>query len=251
MLDAYRSARAARTARADPRQARFLTRQSIRWVLEHRAYTPWYLVRYWRFLRFKLTNPHVITAGFVFIGKGVELYARPGHGRLVLGRWVHLGDGTSLRCHEGTLRVQDKVVFGRNDVVNCYLDVQIGAKSIIADMVYIADFDHVFDNAEQPIKDQGIAKSPVRIGSDVWLGTKATVVRGTRVGDGSVIGANAVVTRDLPEYSIAAGVPARVIRSRCADHEAAADTRAAVAKMAAELAAVQEMSRKNEDAPHD
>ncbi|HEY2043533.1 MAG TPA: acyltransferase [Jatrophihabitans sp.] len=206
-------------------------------MLEHRAYTPWYLLRYWRFLRFRIANPHITTAGFVFIGRGVELYARPGYGRLILGRWVHLGDGTSLRCHEGTLQIGDKVVFGRHDVVNCYLDVSVGAASIIADMVYIADFDHIFDNADVPIKDQGIAKSPVRIGADVWLGTKATVVRGSAVGQGSVVAANAVVTRNLPAYSIAAGVPARVLRSRRDEHSAAADARAVDVQPAATLIA--------------
>ncbi len=216
-------------------QPRWLSVASLRWVLRHRAYTPWYLLRYWRFLRFKLANPHVITTGMVFLGKNVELFARPGYGRLVLGRWVHLGDGTSLRCHEGTLRIGDKVVFGRNNVVNAYLDISIGAASIIADMVYVTDFDHVFADVERPIKDQGIAKSPVRIGSDVWLANKVSVVRGAVIGDGCVVAANAVVTRDLPPYSVAVGVPARVIRNRRADHEAAADTRAAIADMAAKL----------------
>jgi acetyltransferase-like isoleucine patch superfamily enzyme len=179
----------------DAGQPRWLTVASLRWVLRHRAYTPWYLLRYWRFWRFKLANPHVVTTGFVFLGKGVEVYARPGFGRLVLGRWVHLGDGTSLRCHEGTLRVGDKVVFGRNNVVNAYLDISIGATSIIADMVYVTDFDHVFTDIERPIKDQGIVKSPVRIGADVWLANKVSVVRGTVIGDGCVVAANAVVTR--------------------------------------------------------
>ena len=226
-----------RARSADPRQARFLTGASLRWVLAHRAYTPYYLIRYSRFARFKLANPHVVTRGFVFLGRRVEVTARPGYGRLILGRWVHLGDGTSLRCHEGTLEIGDKVVFGRNNVVNAYLDVSIGATSIVADMVYVTDFDHVFADADTPIKDQGIVKAPVRIGADVWLGTKVSVVRGTRIGDGSVVAANAVVTRDLPPYSIAAGVPARVIRSRRADHAAAAPTRAALADMAAALAA--------------
>ncbi len=216
-------------------QPRWLSPASLRWVLRHRAYTPWYLLRYWRFLRFKLANPHVVTTGFVFLGKDVELFARPGFGRLVLGRWVHLGDGTSLRCHEGTLSIGDKVVFGRNNVVNAYLDISIGATSIIADMVYVTDFDHVFTDVERPIKDQGIVKSPVRIGADVWLANKVSVVRGTVIGDGCVVAANAVVTRDLPPYSVAVGVPARVIRNRLADHEAGAGTRAAIADMAAKL----------------
>jgi acetyltransferase-like isoleucine patch superfamily enzyme len=221
----------------DRRQARFGTVASLRWVVNHRAYTPWYLIRYARFLRFRLANPHIITTGMVFLGRRVEVYARPGYGRIVLGRWVHVGDGTSLRCHEGSLTVGDKVVFGRNNVLNAYLDIEIGATSIIADMVYVTDFDHVFADADRPIKDQGITKAPVRIGADVWLGTKVTVVRGVTVGDGSVVAANAVVTRDVAPYSIAAGVPARVLRSRREDHEADADRRAALTDMAAKLAA--------------
>ena len=70
-----------------------------------------------------------------------------------------------------------------------------------------------------PIKDQGIAKSRVRIERDVWLGTKVTVCRGVMIGEGSVVGANAVVTRDLPAYAVAVGVPARVMKDRRHAHE--------------------------------
>jgi acetyltransferase-like isoleucine patch superfamily enzyme len=214
------------------RQARFLTPASLRWVVRHRAWTPWYLVRYWRFLVFKLRNPHVVTEGFVFLGRRVTLEARRGYGRLILGRWVHIGSGNSIRCHEGTLRIGDKCVFGKDNTVNAYLDVEFGAATIVADWVYVCDFDHVFDDVSVPIKDQGIAKSPVRIGPDVWLGAKVTVLRGTTIGRGSVIAANAVVNRDVPAYSVAVGVPARVVRDRLADHEAAAARRAALADIA-------------------
>ena len=54
---------------------RYLSLASLRWVLRHRAYTPWYLLRYWRFWRFTVANPHVVTTGFVFLGKNVELFA--------------------------------------------------------------------------------------------------------------------------------------------------------------------------------
>lgn len=203
--------------RPDPnamRSARFLTTSSLRWVVRHRAYTPWYLVRYWRFLRFKVANPHVVTRGFVFMDRGVELYARRGYGRLVIGRWVHLGVDTALRCHEGTLSLGDKSVLARDVSINCYLDVEIGAAALIADGVYISDFDHKFTDLTMPIKDQGINKSRVRVEPDVWLGTKVTVSRGVVIGEGSVVGANAVVTRDLPAYCIAVGAPARVIKDR-------------------------------------
>ncbi len=202
--------------RPDPRlrSARFVTVASLRWVLRNRAYTPWYLVRYWRFLRFKIANPHVIVRGFVFMDRGVELYARKGYGRLVIGRWVHLGVGTALRCHEGTLSVGDKSVLGRHNSINCYLDVEIGAAALFADDVYVSDFDHRFAELTMPIKDQGIVKSRVRIDPDVWIGTKVTVCRGVVIGEGSVVGANAVVTRDLPAYCVAVGAPARVIKDR-------------------------------------
>jgi acetyltransferase-like isoleucine patch superfamily enzyme len=235
----------------DNRQARFLTVASLRWVLAHRAYSPWYLLRYWRFLRFKIANPHIITTGFVFLGKGVEVVARPGFGRLILGRWVHIGDGTALRCHEGTLSVGDKVVFGRNNVVNAYLDISIGTASIIADMVYVTDFDHAFVDASVPIKDQGIVKSPVRIGADVWLGVKVTVLRGTTVGDGSVVGANAVVSRDVPANGVAVGVPARVVHDRREAHIAAAQTRAALSDMASKLGLSRAQPQMPGDGPRD
>ncbi len=221
----------------DPRQVRFLTLASLRWVLRHRAYTPWYLVRYARLLRFRLAHPDVVLRGMVFLGRDVEISVRPGYGRLEIGRWVHIGDGNSIRCHEGSLRIGDKVVFGKDNTVNCYLDVEIGATTIVADWVYVTDFDHRTADVHVPIKDQGIVKTPVRIGPDCWIGTKVSVLRGTRVGRGSVLGAHAVVRGDIPEYSIAVGAPARVVRNRVDDYEAAAAERAAVADMARKAAA--------------
>jgi acetyltransferase-like isoleucine patch superfamily enzyme len=202
--------------RSEPelRSARFVTAASLRWIIRHRAWTPWYLVRYWRFLVFKLRNPHIVTRGLIFMDKGVEIYARRGYGRLILGRWLHLGVNTAIRCHEGTLSVGDKVVLGRGVSVNCYLDVEIGAAALFADDIYVSDFDHKFADLTMPIKDQGISKARVRIEPDVWIGTKVTVTSGVVIGQGAVVGANAVVTRDLPAYSVSVGVPARIIKDR-------------------------------------
>ena len=211
---------------------------SLRWVVQNKAWTPWYLLRYWRFFVFRRRNPHIVTEGFVFLGRNVEIYARPGYGRMVIGRWVHIGNGNAIRCHEGNLRIGDKCVFGNDNTVNCYLDIEFGATTIVADWVYICDFDHVFADVTRPIKDQGIAKSPVRIGRDVWVGTKASVLRGTTVGQGSVIAAHCVVNADVPAYSVAGGVPVRVLRNRLADYQAEADKRAALTDIARKTAAV-------------
>ncbi|HSI92743.1 MAG TPA: acyltransferase [Jiangellaceae bacterium] len=206
----------------DPRQARYLTAANLRWVVRKRAWTPFYLVRYWRLLKLRVRHPEVVTEGLVFLGRGVEVEARRGYGRVVLGRWVHLGDGTALRAHEGTLRVGDKVVFGRHNTVNCYLDVEVGAKTLIADWVHITDFDHRFDDLDTAIKDQGIVKSPVRIGPDCWIGVKVSVLRGSIVGAGCVLAAHAVVRGELPDRSVAGGIPAKVLKRR--GEEAGDDT---------------------------
>jgi acetyltransferase-like isoleucine patch superfamily enzyme len=226
-----------RRTRRDPMQAKFLTLDSLRWVIRNHAYTPWYLVRYWRLLKFRVANPHVILRGMVFLGKDVELHCRPGFGRLEIGRWVHIGDGNAIRCHEGSLRIGDKAVFGRQNVVNCYLDIELGEAALVADWVYICDFDHVTADISMPIKDQGIVKSPVRIGPDTWICTKVTVTKGSRIGRGCVIGAHAVVRGDVPDYGIAAGIPAKVVRDRRAAYEADAERRAAVEDMARKASA--------------
>ena len=224
--------------RRDTDQARFLTLDSLRWVLRNKAYTPWYLVRYARLARFKAANPHVILRGMLFLGKNVEIHSTPELSRLEIGRWVHIGDGNTLRCHEGSLRIGDKVVFGKDNVVNTYLDIEIGASTLVADWCYICDFDHRMDDVNIPIKDQGIVKGPVRIGPDTWIATKVTVLRETSVGRGCVLGAHAVVKGVVPDYSIAVGAPAKVVRNRKADWEAGAAERAEY------IAALEDIERK-------
>src|ERR1044072_3480739 len=190
-----------RRSRRDPDQARFLTLDSLRWVIRNRAWSPWYLVRYWRLLKVPIANPHIVLRGMVFLGKDLDVHCRPGYGRMEIGRWVHIGEGNAIRCHEGSLRIGDKAVFGRQNVVNCYLDIELGDAALVADWVYICDFDHVTSDIHLPIKDQGIVKSPVRIGPDTWLCTKVTVTKGTRIGRGAVIGAHAVVKGDVPDFA--------------------------------------------------
>lgn len=195
---------------------------TIRWIARNRAWSGWYLIRYWRFIRLRITRPDVIVTGPLFLGKRVTFERRRHLGRIVVGRWVHLGDGTVLRAHEGTLRIGDKCVFGQNNTVNCHLDVSIGSDCIVADWVYIGDFDHRTELTAVPIRSQGLIKSPVTVESDVWLGVKSTVLRGSHVGRGSVIAANSVVRGTIPEYSIAGGTPAKVLvdrRQREADSE--------------------------------
>lgn len=213
-----------------------MTWASLRWVVRHRAWTPYFLSRYWRFFIWRARNRNVIAEGFVFLGKDIELSAERDIGHLVVGRWVHLCDGARVRVHEGHLRIGDKCVLGREATINCYLDVEVGAASLLADWVYVSDFDHAFADVHRPIKDQWLVTSPVRIGPDVWLGTKVTVVRGVEIGQGAVVAANAVVSRDVPAWSVVVGVPGRVIRNRQDDYAAQQAHRDALADMARKAA---------------
>jgi acetyltransferase-like isoleucine patch superfamily enzyme len=193
-------------------------RAAIRTAVERRMLTPHHLTLYRRALvhraRAAVTGSRVEFQGMVFTGRRVEFSARPAYGRIVVGPWCWIGDDNKLRAHEGQLTLGAKVVLGRDNVINTYLDIEVGDAAILADWIYVCDFDHRFDRLDIPIKDQGIKKAPVRIGRDVWIGEKASVLRGSDIGDGSVIGAHCVVTGEIPPFSVAVGIPARVVRSR-------------------------------------
>ena len=94
-------------------------------------------------------------------------------------------------------------------------NVSIGTHVMMGPEVYIYTQNHSFDRIDIAMDQQGFAEEkPVVIGDDVWIGSRVTILPGVTIGNGSVIGAAAVVTKDVPAYSVVAGNPARVIRSR-------------------------------------
>ena len=92
--------------------------------------------------------------------------------------------------------------------------VDIGEHCMFANGCFVTDGNHRFDDPDKPVPWQGFSsKGPTRIGDNVWCGANVVVTSGVTVGERCVIGANSVVTTDLPPYSIAAGAPARVLRA--------------------------------------
>lgn len=197
-----------------PSRARWGWRKAVRVGVERRMYTPEYLQLYARYLTHRMRYPHVDLQGMVFLGKRVELRARKHHGRLSLGPWCWIGSDNKLRAHEGNLRLGPKVVMGRDNVVNTYLDIEIGEHALLGDWIYVCDFDHAYERLDIPIKKQGIVKTPTRIGADVWVGEKASILRGADIGAGSVIASQALVKSAIEPFSIVVGTPARVIGTR-------------------------------------
>ena len=91
--------------------------------------------------------------------------------------------------------------------------VEIGDHCMLANGCFVSDADHRFDDPGVPVTYQGFTtKGPTRIGDNVWCGANVVVTSGVTIGERCVIGANSVVTRDIPAFSIAVGAPARVIR---------------------------------------
>ena len=149
----------------------------------------------------------------LFLGRGLEIEISP-RGRVRFGRFVWIGDGSKIRCHEGEVEIGDKTVMGQECTISAYQRVRIGEQCVIADRAMFIDFDHGVVEVERPIRLQGIYKRDVVVGSNVWIGYGACILRGVRVGDNAIVGTNSVVTKDVPANAVVAGIPARVIRMR-------------------------------------
>jgi len=171
------------------------------------------LVRYLRRRFFTAAGRRWRTNGLVFFGRGLELEIAV-RGRVDFGRFVWIGDKTKIRCHEGRVEIGDKTVMGQECTISAYQHVRIGQQCVIADRAMFIDFDHGVVEVERPIRQQGIYKRDVIVGSNVWIGYGACVLRGVSVGDNSIVGTNSVVTKDIPANAVVAGIPARIIRMR-------------------------------------
>ena len=97
--------------------------------------------------------------------------------------------------------------------IDCINSIQIGEKVMTGPFVYISDFNHRYNNINLPIQDQGLSnKGGICIGKGTWIGAHSTIVDSVNIGKGCVIGANSVVTRDIPDYCVAVGSPAKIIK---------------------------------------
>jgi acetyltransferase-like isoleucine patch superfamily enzyme len=193
----------------------------LRFLVRKRMLTLKYgrlLLRYLRRRLFTVAGWRWRTSGMLFLGRRLELQIGR-KGEIHFGRFVWIGDRTKIRCHEGVVEIGDKTVIGQECTISAYQRVRIGEQCVIADRAMFIDFDHGVVEVERPIRQQGIYKRDVVVGSNVWIGYNACLLRGVRVGDNSIIGSNSVVTRDVPANAVVGGVPARVIRMREAPRE--------------------------------
>jgi len=142
---------------------------------------------------------------------GIELI-NVGRG-VILGDHIWLNAKASDKCRAPTLNIGDGTYIGRFVQVNAWRSVNIGKDVLIADRVFISDADHNYTDTQEPIIKQGDSfMGAVTLCDGCWIGIGAVVLPNVRIGKNAVIAANSVVTRDVPDYAVAGGVPAKIIK---------------------------------------
>ena len=135
-------------------------------------------------------------------------------GRLEIGAEALLEPGVWLTAPgDARIRIGSGTFLNRNVMVAAVSLVEIGDHCMLANGCFVTDGNHRFDDPDAPVPWQGFdSKGPTRIGDNVWCGANVVVTSGVTIGARAVIGANSVVTRDIPPGTIAAGAPAKVLR---------------------------------------
>ena len=188
--------------------------ETVRFLRRHRMLTPKYarLIARWAWLKLRFRG-RLVTDGLCFVGPDVS-FEIGRDAKVVLGRWSWIGRGCKIRVHEGELRIGAKTIVGQDCVWSVYQHVSIGRECIVADRVMFIDFDHGISEVERPIRAQGIYKRDVRVGHNVWIGYGSAFLRGSTVGNNSVVGTYSVVTKEFGENVVLGGVPANILRMR-------------------------------------
>lgn len=178
---------------------------------------------------------------FSHIGKNVRISRRAkifGAGKIVIGNnvvieddvlinanspssnCIKLGDdcvikkGTLVEAYGGKIEIGKNCSFNPYCVIYGHGGLSIGNDVRIATGAVIVPANHIFEDKNIPITKQGIKTKGISIGNDVWIGANVTILDGVEIGDSTVVGAGAVVTKNIPSHCIYAGVPAKLIRER-------------------------------------
>jgi len=131
-----------------------------------------------------------------------------------VGRGFFLGRGTILSCKDGDITLGDHTNIGFHSEVFSGSSVTVGRHGLFAAYTYLVGGGHEFESTDKAVLEQPRSSRGIALGDNVWLGAGAKVLDGVRIGSHVVVGAGAVVTSDLPDGAVAAGVPARVLRTR-------------------------------------
>lgn len=175
--------------------------------LSNKFWTLIFKIRYFPFVKFEKG---------AFVQKGVRLnffWINNKPINLILKKNANIKSNVILQG-SGLLELGENSFVGSFSVIGANDKIIIGDNVMISQSVSIRDTDHKFNRKDIPMIKQGINTKPVIIEDDVWIGHGAIITKGVRIGRGAIVAAGAVVTKDVPSYSIVGGVPAKVIKYR-------------------------------------
>ena len=133
---------------------------------------------------------------------------------MVIGKGVRFHRDTRIDVAEsGSLKIGRFSEFNVGTRIECMNEVKIGESVLTGPYVYISDRSHQYKDISRPILEQGYSsRGGVNVGGGTWIGIHAAIIGSVTIGNNCVIGANAVVTKDIPDYSVAVGNPAKIIK---------------------------------------
>ena len=159
-------------------------------------------------------------SGRVVIESGAEIQCLSSKG-IILGADVSIGPQVMIRptsYYGGPvgvgLTVGDRSSLAARCFIGCSGEISIGNDVMLGPAVSIFSENHNFSDPDRTIKSQGVVRSSTIIENDVWIGANSTLLSGVTIGQGAVVAANSVVSRDVPAFAVVAGNPARLIKSR-------------------------------------
>jgi acetyltransferase-like isoleucine patch superfamily enzyme len=152
--------------------------------------------------------------GFMLVDSGFSLRCWP-HAGIKIGNNVGFGPNVKILVPKtGTLTIGDRCQFTSDVYIAAMESVTIGSGTMVAECSSIRDADHTYSRMDIPIRSQSMSSSAVVIGSEAWIARGVAILKGSHIGSGAVIGANAVVKGIIPDNCVAVGVPARILRHR-------------------------------------
>ena len=135
-------------------------------------------------------------------------------GRVLISEGVSVSDGVIIIPYGGTIEIEPNAYIGPYCILYGHGGLSIGRNTMIGPHTVVVPANHGFGSVDVPMNVQPLTQKGISIGEDVWIGSGCTVLDGVRIGNGAVIGAGSVVSKDIDPYAIAYGIPAAVVRTR-------------------------------------
>jgi acetyltransferase-like isoleucine patch superfamily enzyme len=188
----------------------------VRGIIETIVILTWlFYRRVWSFLTCLQLNIRGYSIDYSVIFYGSSWMERSTKKSILIGKKTNFGGNNKLRCYgAGEIKIGDNCSIGEETIIHAGESVEIGNNVLMGARCYINDTNHDIKNTDKPIVMQGWSAKKIIIEDNVWLGVNVTILDGVKIGRNSVVGAGAVVTKDVPANVVAAGIPAKVLYKR-------------------------------------